>query len=85
MQTHDPGADLGNIGLGNLEHVAVDAVKAICHVTGQLYMLLLVLAHGHIVRTVEQNVRCHQAGIGKQTAIDIFSIFRAFILKLRHS
>ena len=48
-------------------------------------MLLLILAHGHEVRTIEQNVRSHQAGIGKQTAIDIFRIFRAFILKLRHS
>ena len=43
-------------------------------------MLLLILAHGNIVRAIEENIRCHQSGIGKQTAIDIFSIFRAFIL-----
>ena len=48
-------------------------------------MLLLIAANGYIVRLVKQNVRRHQRRIGKQAAIDILGIFRAFILKLRHA
>ena len=51
----------------------------------QLHVLLLVLANGHQVRLVEQDVRRHQAGIGKQAAIDVVRILGRLVLELGHA
>ena len=48
-------------------------------------MLLLVSTDGNKMSSVEQNIRCHQRGIGKKPAVDIFGILGAFIFKLRHA
>lgn len=84
-QTHDARADLGDIRLRQLEHVAVDAVEPLGDVARQLDVLLLVLAHRNKIRLIQQDIRRHQRGIGKQAAVDIVGIFCTFILELRHA
>ncbi len=48
-------------------------------------MLLLILAHGDEVRLVEQDIGRHQRGIGKEAAVDVLGVFRAFVLELGHA
>ena len=48
-------------------------------------MLLLILAHGHAIDLIEQDICCHKRGIVKKPDIDIFRIFGGFVFKLRHS
>ena len=48
-------------------------------------MLLLILAYRHQIRLIQQDIRRHKRRIGKQSAVDIVGIFRAFILELRHA
>ena len=84
-QAHNTGANLGNKGFGNLEHVAVDAVKAASDHMGQFHVLLLIFAHRHQVGLIQQNITGHQAGIGKQTCIDIICVLGGLVLKLGHA
>ena len=52
-QAHHTRTDLGNVRLGHLEDVAIDAVEALDDVAAELDMLLLILAHGDIVGLIE--------------------------------
>ena len=83
-QAHDPGTHLGHEGLGDLEHVAVNAVEAAGNGMAQLHVLLLILAHRHQIRLVQQNVRRHQAGVREQAAVDIVRILGGLVLELGH-
>ena len=84
-QAHHPSAHLGHKRLRQLKHIAVNAIEAPCNGVAQLHVLFLVLTHGHIVRLVQQNIRCHQAGVSKKAAIDIVGIFSGLVLKLGHA
>ena len=48
-------------------------------------MLLLVVAHGDIVRLIEQDVRRHQGGVGEEAAVDVVGIFRRLVFELGHA
>ena len=48
-------------------------------------MLLLVLSHRDHIRLIEQDVRCHQAGIGEEAAVDVLRVFRGLVLELGHA
>ena len=48
-------------------------------------MLLLILADGHIVCLIEQNIRSHEHGIGEEADIDIVCVLLGFVLELGHS
>ena len=48
-------------------------------------MLLLIVAHRHKIRLIQQNIRRHQCRIGKQTAVNVFRVLGGFVLKLGHS
>jgi YD repeat-containing protein len=56
LEIHHPPADLRNDRLGHLHRLAVAAVEALGDVAGQLDMLDLVLAHGHEIGLVEEDV-----------------------------
>ena len=60
-------------------------VEALGHVAGQLHVLLLILPHRHKVRLVEQDVRRHQAGVGKQAGVDVVGVLGGFVLELGHA
>ena len=85
VQTHDTGALLGDKGLGDLEHITVNTVEALCNVTGQLAVLLLIVAHRHQVGLVQQDISCHQGRIGKQSAVDVLRILGGLVLELGHT
>ena len=48
-------------------------------------MLGLVLANGHQIRVINQNVGCHQNRVGEQTAVDVIRVLGALILELGHA
>ena len=48
-------------------------------------MLFLIRAHGDQIRLIEQNIRRHQDGIGKQSGGDIVRVLLGFLLELRHT
>ena len=48
-------------------------------------MLLLILAHGHEVGLVEQDIGGHEGGVGKEAGIDIVGVLGGFVLKLGHA
>ena len=50
----------------------------------QLHMLLLILSHRHQIRLVQQDIRSHQAGVGKQAAVDVVRVLGRLILELGH-
>ncbi len=77
--------ELGDDGFRHGEGGAVQAVEALGDVAGQLQVLLLVRAHGDVVRLVQQDVRGHQAGIGEQAGVDVVRVFLGFILELGHA
>ena len=71
--------------LGQGEGIAVNAVEAACDVAGNFQMLGLILPHGHEVGIVDEDVRCHQHGVGEQTAVDVVGVLGALILELGHA
>ena len=59
-------------------------VNSDCKISGQFYVLLLVVPNRYNIRIIEQNISCHQSWIGKKTSTyRFFSL--ALGLKLRHS
>ena len=48
-------------------------------------MLLLVAAHGHQIRLIQQNIRRHQSRIGKQARVDVVGVLGGLILELGHA
>ncbi len=60
VQPHDARPDLGDDRLWYHEELRlVEGVEALGDVAGQLYVLLLVLAHRHLVGVIEQDVPGH--------------------------
>jgi len=69
--------------LGHDHHLLVDArlgqhegfahlvVEALGHIARELEVLLLVLAHGHHLCIVQQDVRRHEHGVGKKPAVHV--------------
>ena len=71
LQVHHPGArPAGSPPSGTDERVAVAAVEADGDVAGELDVLALVVADGHLVGVVEQDVGRLQRGVGEQSAGD---------------
>ena len=48
-------------------------------------MLLLVLAHGHKVRLIQQDIRRHQGRIGEEAPVDVVGVLGALVLELGHA
>ena len=61
---------LADLRLGNDEGLAVVLVELDGDVARDLDVLLLVLAHGHDVRVVDQDVRRHQHRVGEQAVVE---------------
>ena len=85
LKAHYARAVLRDKALGDLEHVAVESVEALRDVAGQLDVLLLVCAYGHLVSLIEQNVARHQRGVGEQSGVDIVGVFFGLVLELGHA
>ena len=85
LQAHDACTGLREIALGQLEHLAVGVVEARRDVARELEVLRLVRADRHIVRLVEQDVACHERGVGEEAGIDVVRVLRALVLELRHA
>ena len=81
----DPGAGLGDHRLGNLEHVAVDAVEALGDVPADLHVLFLVFSDGNVIGLVKKDVGCHQDRVSEQTGVDVVFVFGRFVLELGHA
>lgn len=84
-QAHDPGAHLADERFRNDKSLAKRVVEANRQIAGQLDMLLLVLAHGHELRTVKQDIRRHQRRVGEQPNANILALAAGLVLKLRHA
>ena len=76
---------MGNKRFGQGKGVAVYAVEALGNIAGQLHMLLLILAHRHQIRLIQQNVRRHQHGVGKQARCNVIGMLLGLGLKLGHA
>ena len=85
LQGHNLGPLRRQIGFRNLEGVSVQIIEALRHVAGKLQMLCLVGPHRHIVRLIQQNIRCHQRGIGEQTRVDVIRVFGGLVFELGHA
>jgi hypothetical protein len=84
VQPHHPGADRRDHGGGQDEHLAVKTVEPLRDVPRELDVLLLVLAHRHLVGVVEQDVRGHQDRVVEQAGAHRF-LARGAVLVLRHA
>lgn len=60
--------------------LTVHVVEAAGQHPGVFQVLLLVLAHGHVIRAVNQDVSSHQHGVGQQTCADIDALVVVVIL-----
>ena len=77
---HKVVAEIESLRLG--EHIhAVHVVETAGEQTGNLQMLLLVLAHRHILRAVDEDVRSHQHRIGQKTGVDIVGLQTHLVLE----
>ncbi len=84
LQVHDPGAGLGDVGLGDHEGLAVAGVEALGDVPGDLEVLALVVAHRDPVGVVHEDVGRHQRRVGEQAAGDELGPVR-LVLELGHA
>ena len=66
LQVGDLRGRLEDVGLGQPEGLLVAVVEALREVAGQLEVLALVLADGHVVRAVEQDVGRLEDRVGEQ-------------------
>ena len=85
LEAHQTRADLRDVAFRDAEGLAMHLVEADGNVPRELDMLLLVIAHGHKVALVKQDVRSHQHGIGVKTGVDIVRMFLGFVLELGHA
>ncbi len=88
-QAHDPGR-LGRddrIGQGEDGRVfrSEVVVELLGDVAGQLQVLLLVLAHRHVGRLVEQDVGGLEHGVGEQRDRGALAVLAGLVLELRHA
>ena len=70
LQVHHPRAGRRDGGLGHDERVAVAGVEPDGEVAGELDVLALVVAHGHPVGVVEEDVGRLQRRVGEQAGGD---------------
>ena len=66
LEVGDLGGRLEDVGLGQPEGLLVAVVEPLGEVAGELEVLALVLADGHVVRPVEQDVGCLEDRVGEQ-------------------
>ena len=84
IQRHDAGAFLHESAVRNNEGLPVFVVHSYCDVSGQLYVLLLVIADRDYIRVIKENVRSHENRIHQETRSDRF-VSSALGLELSHS
>ena len=94
-QRHDPRRRTGNQRLGQREEAVRETgggdllreivVEFLRDIARQLQMLLLVLAHGHRVRAVGQNVGRHQHGVDVEPDAGVLAVLAGLLLELRHA
>ena len=76
------GFALGLVGMGLDEEIdLVIVVEANGKVASHFEVLQLVLAHGHIVRLVLQDVGCHEHGVGEQAGVDVVGVLACLVLE----
>ena len=59
--------------------------RVLGNIPAQFHVLFLIRAHGDQIRLIEQNIRRHQDGIGKQSGGDVVRVLLGFLLELRHA
>src|SRR5579884_3826306 len=83
LEVHDPRADVGEDALRDRERMTVAGVEALRDVARELDVLALVVADGHDVGLVEEDVARHQHGVGEEAGRDEL-LALALILELSH-
>lgn len=68
-------ANLADIRIRHLEYIPVYAVEPLRDISCQLQVLSLVLSNRNQIRLIQQNIRRHQRGIGKQSCVDVVRCF----------
>ena len=85
LQVHHPGAGTRHHRLGDDERVAEAVVEARREVTGDLDVLALVLADGHLVGVVQEDVGGHQRRVAEQPGRDEVGLaLGELVLELGH-
>ena len=85
LQVHHPGAGPRRDGLGDDERLAEAVVEADGDVAGDLDVLALVVADGHLVGVVEQDVGGLQRRVGEQPGGDELALaLGRLVLELGH-
>ncbi|GCL81956.1 hypothetical protein ExPCM15_00397 [Escherichia coli] len=85
QQRHYARARFRNKRLWHLKDIAVQRVETLGDIAAQFQVLFLVFTHRHQISLIQQDVRCHQHRIVKQTSVDVLGITRRFIFKLCHA
>ena len=85
LQTHYAGAEFGHHGLRDHEGLAEGVVEPYRDIARELYVLLLIFAHGDLMRAVDQDIRRHQHGIGEEAGVYVIRVLCGFILELGHA
>ena len=83
LQVHDPRADRREAPLRNPERLAVALVEALGDVARELDVLTLVVADGHEIRLVQEDVAGHQGRIRKERGGHELTAL-GLVLELRH-
>ena len=77
---------LQNHRIGHHEGLTETGIETLRQVTGQLQVLTLILAHGHAVHLVEQDVGSHQNRVGEQAHGGVLgALLLGFVLELGHT
>src|SRR3954447_15822629 len=85
LQVHDPRRRLRDEPGGHREGVTEAAVEPDREVAGELQVLALVVAHGHLVGLVDEDVGGHQDRVGEQAHRGAGrAVALALVLELRH-
>ena len=56
-------------------------IEALSKISGHFQILFLVLANGNRFPLVQENIGCHQDGVGKQACIDIVGLRTDLVLE----
>ena len=72
-----------HLGFGDHEGLAHTVIEALGHVAGHLQVLKLVLAHGHVVRIVQQDVGGHQHRVGEEARVHVLQTVRLVFETMR--
>ena len=75
----------GELGAALGEGVPVAGVEAPGHLPRELHVLDLVLAHGHHLALVDQDVRRLQHGVVQQADVDVLAVLARLVLELGHA